>query len=55
MTRSTQAEKNNCRPGSSIRDSRVVHFTTYDHFQTIKVDFDYDEIELELEYFLCIH
>ena len=35
--------------------SYVLHFTTYGHFQTQKVDFDYEEIELELEYFLGIY
>ena len=35
--------------------SYVVHFTTYGHFQTQKVDFEHEEIELELEYFLCIY
>ena len=33
----------------------VVHFKKNGHFQTQKVDFDYEEIELELEYFLCIY
>ena len=35
--------------------SYVVHFTTYGPFQSQKVNFDNEEIELELEYFLCIY
>ena len=35
--------------------SYVVHFATYGHFQTQKVNFDYEENGLELEYFLCTY
>ena len=33
----------------------VVTFASYSHFQTSKVKFDHDGIEVELEYFLCIY
>ena len=35
--------------------SYVVVFITYSHFQTEKLNFRYEGVELELKYFLCIY